>query len=157
MGIYEEFIRNPREFEYFCADLLRSEGWKCTVTQATNDGGYDIEFHRGDETGIAECKCYAVTRNIGRPMIQKLVGANVKHTDRMLFMTTASFARTAEEYASLQGVELIDGEKLAEMLHAMSHKKEQNDSLPDTYQWQISDMARYVPPDIFSTYFEHNI
>lgn len=90
-------------------------------------------------------------------MIQKLVGANVKHTDRMLFMTTASFARTAEEYASLQGVELIDGEKLAEMLHAMSHKKEQNDSLPDTYQWQISDMARYVPPDIFSTYFEHNI
>lgn len=156
-GIYDEFIQNPRDFEFFCADLLEAEGWECTVTQATNDGGYDIAFYKGDETGIAECKCYAISRNIGRPLIQKLVGANVDRADRILFMTTSGFTSSAVEYANHQGVELIDGEQLAKMFRNMSLQKEPQNNLPDTYQLKISDMAKYVPSDIFNAYFENRI
>ena len=38
---------DPREFEYFVADVFRSLGYKVQVTSGSNDGGKDIILYKG--------------------------------------------------------------------------------------------------------------
>ena len=87
-----------------------------TVTPPTNDGGYDLigKTSKG-ETLICECKCYSPNHSVGRPLIQKLVGANeTVRAQRMFFITTSRFSAEAIEYARQTGVGLVDGKTLVE-------------------------------------------
>ncbi|MCU4989981.1 restriction endonuclease [Bacillus cereus] len=69
-------VMDPREFEYFVADVFRSLGYKVQVTSDSNDGGKDIIIHKGKEMKFVGVKRY--TKNsIGRPFIQKLHSAIV--------------------------------------------------------------------------------
>jgi restriction system protein len=57
--------------------------------------------------------------NVGRPEIQKFVGAlSGKRAKKGIFITTATFSNQAREYASMieTKVVLIDGERLAELM-----------------------------------------
>lgn len=113
--IYRRFQLNPYRFEEFCTDLLNKMGYSAHTTKASNDGGYDIIGHNHTrETFVCECKCYEPTARIGRPLIQKLVGANyVVGAKHMLFITTCDFSKEAVEYAGQVGVCLINGPRLA--------------------------------------------
>ena len=65
---------------------------------------------------IAECKLYTADM-VGRPLIQKLVGANAtQRADKMVFITTSRFSKPAVDYATEQKVWLIDGEELQRMI-----------------------------------------
>ncbi|MFV0400676.1 MAG: restriction endonuclease [Oscillospiraceae bacterium] len=153
--IIDSFRDNPIEFESYCADLYRKMGYAAKVTQATNDGGYDILLARGRETAIVECKCYNPRHSIGRPAIQKLVGANsAVGASRMIFITTSKFSNQAAEYAVGTSVDLVDGVGLLQLLreHALADSDEVT---VDVSEWQltVSDMRAYVPKDIFDTRF----
>lgn len=74
--ILEAFENTPTQFEQFCAIIFESLGYTATVTPCVKDNGYDIVLKKDGKTGIVECKCYALTNKVGRPAIQKVVGAN---------------------------------------------------------------------------------
>lgn len=152
LSIYERFQNDPVQFEYFCARLFESQGYRCQVTPATNDGGYDIAFSKGLEKGIIECKCFKPGNNVSRPAVQKLVGANMNDADRLIFITTSGFTGAAMEYAAQKNVELIDGKKLFTMISHNSHLDSRKIS-PSEYHLQVSDLKRYVPADIYDAYF----
>lgn len=152
--IYERYKDHPVQFEYFCARLFESKGYRCEVTSATNDGGYDISFKTGQETGIIECKCFKPGSSVSRPMIQKLVGANLSNADHLIFITTSTYTGAAMEYAALKDVELIDGKKLGTMIQPNSDQADSASISPSEYHLQVSDLKRYVPSDIFDSYFE---
>ncbi|WP_195634996.1 restriction endonuclease [Blautia massiliensis (ex Durand et al. 2017)] len=62
--------------------------------------------------------CYSIGHKVGRPNIQKLVGANnVVLADKMIFITTSDFSGVAISYAEEVEVKLINGNKLMELLH----------------------------------------
>lgn len=106
------FRDRPTEFEGFCAELFRALGYEVTVTPPTGDGGYDLLIvdPATGEGSIAECKCYARGRSVGRPLVQKLVGANdAVGAAGMLFLTTSAYSAGAREYAGQVGVTLVDG------------------------------------------------
>ena len=106
----------PQEFEGFCASLFRKMGFEAETTAKTNDGGYDIWMKKDGITYIAECKLYS-SDIVGRPLIQKLVGANAtQKADKMVFITTSKFSKLAIEYANEQKIWLIDGEELQRMI-----------------------------------------
>ncbi len=106
----------PTDFEDYCAELLRAFGYRARVTPPSRDGGYDLELEREGVRAIAECKCFAPSSVVGRPLLQKLVGANATvRAERLMFLTTATYSREAKEYAQAAGIELIDGQRLAEM------------------------------------------
>ena len=109
------FADRPTDFEQFCAALYRALGYNAIVTPPRNDGGYDIKLINPQtmETYIVECKCYARGHSIGRPLIQKLCGANdVVRANGMLFITTSGYSAAAREYAAQVGVALVDGPSL---------------------------------------------
>ena len=159
--IYKAYINAPTDFEEYCADLFRLQGYKAKTTPKSNDGGFDIEMI--DPQGarcIVECKCYnPMGESVGRELLQKLVGANaVARASRMLFITTAHFTDGAITYArSISNpIELIDGaalEKLARKAALGSHSSlnpaSGNVSAVNPFNQIVSweTIAQYYPPD----------
>lgn len=62
-------------------------------------------------------KRYAEQNVVGRPAIQAFHGALASvNADRGVFITTSSFSRGALEFARNQGIVLIDGIQLTELM-----------------------------------------
>lgn len=86
---------------------------------------------------------------IGRPLIQKLVGANqIVGAGQMMFFTTCDFSKEAVEYAERVGVRLINGPMLAKkaMQYGMigGKAKERFDA-----ELTLRDLRALMSEDIF--------
>lgn len=149
------YAETPTEFEGLCADLFSRMGYTAKLTPPTNDGGYDILLQKGEEKTIVECKCYSPQHKIGRPAIQKLVGANmVVLAEKMIFITTSDFSTAATSYADSIGLVLINGCKLLDLLEKQGFlKRERTEISPHECQLNVADTSPYVPEDIYKKYF----
>lgn len=152
INYYEE---KPTDFERLCAELFNRMGYESKVTPKTNDGGYDILLSQNSQRTIVECKCYSMKYKIGRPAVQKLVGANSTIlADRMIFITTSNFSENAVIYANETDVELINGCKLLELLTKYDFLEQQEIEVDmSECQLEVSDMRSYIPKDIYRRYF----
>lgn len=145
-AIYASFADAPTDFEEYCAELLRSMGYRVRVTPKGRDGGYDLELERGGFRYIAECKCYEPAASIGRPYLQKLEGANaVVRAEGKVFITTARYSRDAREYARQTNIELIDGPVLVDLARRL--KGATPHSRIDGAPLSPTDLWRHYPPD----------
>ncbi len=104
----------PTDFEHYIAMLFTKLGYKAEVTQQSGDGGIDIILRDGKSVFGVQVKRF-LTGNVGRPDIQKLVGASLNRFDKMVFVTASSYSQGAIEYAQQNGVKLIDGKGVEEM------------------------------------------
>ena len=154
--IIDYYSEKPTNFEGLCSELFESLGYAAKQTPPTNDGGYDILLSKGAEKTIVECKCYSIEHRVGRPSIQKLVGANnIVLANKMLFITTSDFSVAAISYAEEVGVELINGNKLMELLDKQGFiEKEKVKINVMECQLEIADLDPYVPRDIYERFFE---
>ena len=116
----------PAGFEWFCQRLLReSDFQEVTVTGRTGDGGIDgigvlqvnpfVSFKV-----LFQCKRYS--GSVSATQIRDFRGAMAGRADKGVVMTTGSFTADARREAVRDGVppiELVDGEKLVEMLERL--------------------------------------
>ena len=119
----------PTEFEKLVVKLLLQMGYGSgidgagVVTQRSNDGGID-GIIKEDQLGFSsiyiQAKQWAVDQTVGKPEIQKFVGALTgQQAQKGLFITTAKFSSGALQYASnLLGtkVVLVDGTALTRLM-----------------------------------------
>ncbi len=109
-GLYRRFSGDPTQFEQFCAKLYGCLGYRVEVTPPVADGGFDLRMFRGGEKILVECKCFRPASSVGRPVLQKLFGANaVERANHLILVTTATFSKKAIGYARDVGIELVDG------------------------------------------------
>lgn len=102
---------DPREFEFFCADYLKANGyWNVNVTQASNDGGKDIIAYKHFKKYVVECKRYK--GSVGRPIVQKLHSAAITSGATGIIMTTGNYTKQAKDYAYRTNIKLIDKKDL---------------------------------------------
>ena len=115
----------PVFFEKLVIHLLETMGYSgkhgtAVVTSKSNDGGIDGIINQdplGTSTVYVQAKRYHETNTIGRPAIQGFYGALAAvNADRGVFITTSSFSANAHEFAKNQGIVLIDGIKLTELM-----------------------------------------
>lgn len=104
------------DFEYFCADLLRQNGFSSvTVTQGSGDHGIDILAEKDDITYAIQCKCYS--SNIGNAAVQQAhTGKSLYKRDVAVVITNRYFTPQATEEAHHLGVKLWDRNKLKELI-----------------------------------------
>ncbi len=121
----------PAFFERLVVQLLRSMGYGGSVEDAgmvvgqSGDEGID-GIIREDKLGFSliyiQAKRRDRTTSIGRPEIQKFVGALAgQGAGKGLFITTAQFTREAVAYAEKQHttkIVLVDGDLLAKLMIA---------------------------------------
>lgn len=111
---------NGHDFEYFCADLLRKNGFSnVEVTQGSGDHGIDILADKDDIDHISyaiQCKCYS--SNIGNAAVQQAhTGKSLYHKDIAVVLTNQYFTAQAKEEADALGVKLWDRDKLQELVN----------------------------------------
>ena len=118
----------PVEFERLVVKLLLKMGYGSgiegagMVTQASNDGGID-GIIKEDQLGFShiyiQAKQWALEQIVGKPEIQKFVGAlQGQQAQKGLFITTARFSSGAIQYANnLLGVKVVvvDGSALTKL------------------------------------------
>lgn len=100
------------EFEYYCADLLRSHGFhNVEVTRGSGDYGADILCEREGVTYAVQCKTYSSP--IGVFAVQE-AAAGRDYYDRMVgvVMTNQHFTRNAQNAAHKLKILLWDREYL---------------------------------------------
>lgn len=156
VSLVSEFKDNPDDFENYCADLFRLAGWEVKVTPPTRDGGFDLKLI--DKEGVvflAECKCYAPSNRIGRPVIQKLQGANVlENADGLLVITTSNFTKEARVYAGKTGVILMDGGDLIDLQKEALSQRKQEPLKKDYHTLTAVDILNNIPGDMRKLYGE---
>lgn len=103
-------------FEYFCADLLRYNGFDhVQVTSGSGDFGVDILCEYKGITYAIQCKCYSST--VGNKAVQEIFsGKSFYHCEKAVVITNNYFTSAAEESARhLKDVELWDRGRLNEL------------------------------------------
>ncbi|MGN0376856.1 MAG: restriction endonuclease [Suilimivivens sp.] len=104
------------EFEYFCADLLKSHGfYEVEVTKGSGDYGIDILAEKDGVTYAVQCKRY--TAPVGVKAVQEAY-AGRDYYDRMVgaVMTNQYFTAPAVEAAKKLKILLWDGGYLESMM-----------------------------------------
>lgn len=113
---------SPRAFEFFAGDLLEYLGLASVeVTRQTGDGGIDAvcEIVSGGlfhvPTGV---QVKRQRQNVGRPEIDRFIGALSNRFACGIFVTTAKFGQPSlqKAAASVPHVSTIDGDQVAEVL-----------------------------------------
>lgn len=159
-SLIKRFGKTPTDFEEYVCSIFRAQGWMAETTPRTNDGGYDFILKKPYDSeeiiAIGECKLYSEDNIVGRPLLQKLVGANVSiQAKHLLFVTTSSYSKEAILYADLAGIKLIDGNGLIELEKEVkpnqSNFKEEEHTIKDLYL-EISDFG--IPQSIMFKYYE---
>ena len=104
------------QFEYFCADLLRKNGFvNVEVTQASGDYGIDVLAEKDGVTYAIQCKCYS--DNIGNHAVQEAFSGK-RYYNRMVaaVMTNRYFTQAAKDTAAQTQVLLWDRDQIIEMV-----------------------------------------
>ena len=148
-SIRDRFSDHPQDFENFCAELFQKMGYKVYVTAKVKDGGYDLILHKDGIKTIVECKMFSQSHTVGRPLVQKLVGANFEaKAQRMIFVTTSKFSNDAVRYACDAGVTLVNGEMLIKWVHQYFSKEVQQNILRKDWEITREDLRKKYPPDV---------
>jgi restriction system protein len=122
----EIMSQSPTFFEQAIIKLLVKMGYgggnegAGIVTPASGDGGID-GIIREDKLGFSniyvQAKRYDRNSTVGRPEIQKFIGAIAEYKNKKgLFVTTAKFTGEAKRTAEASQIVLIDGERLAKLM-----------------------------------------
>lgn len=103
------------EFEHFLCRLFKYEGYKATLTKASNDQGADLILERSGERTVVQAKRYfsAVTNTA----IQEVVAAKALYKcANAMVVTNSYFTKSAIVLALSNKVTLYDREKLKEKI-----------------------------------------
>ena len=99
-------------FEYACADILRSNGFKkVSVTQGSGDFGVDIIAYKNGFKYAIQCKRYS--NKLNNKPIQEVIGGMAYYgCNKGAVMTNQYFTEPAKELARVNGIELWDRDVL---------------------------------------------
>jgi Holliday junction resolvasome RuvABC ATP-dependent DNA helicase subunit len=110
------------DFEEFVTQLLRAMGFHTQMTKASGDGGIDIVANL-DKPIIGgrylfQCKRLGPDSLVGAPTVREFYGAVTadRKARKGILITNSGFSVQAKEFAGEVGIELIDGQKLANLL-----------------------------------------
>ncbi len=104
------------DFEYWCADLLRKNGFvDVEVTPGSGDQGVDVLAKKDGIKYAIQCKCYS--SDLGNKPVQEVnTGKAIYHCQVGAVMTNRYFTASAKEAAEATGTLLWDRDALESML-----------------------------------------
>lgn len=108
------------QFEYFCADLLRKNGFiNVEVTQGSGDYGIDVLAEKDEIKYAIQCKCYS--KNISNTAVQEAhSGKDIYNCDVGVVMTNRYFTKSAIETAKKHKIKLWNRDKLLKFIENTS-------------------------------------
>ncbi len=106
MNINQIDIMNGHDFETFCAELLKNNGFtEIVLTKGSGDRGVDLIASKNGYKYVVQCKRYS--GNVGNKAIQEIYsGKDIYHADKALVITNSDYTAQAMSDAISLNVEL---------------------------------------------------
>ena len=116
-GIDAVDLMDGHEFEYWCAAILRRNGFQdVEVTKASGDQGVDVLATKDGVSYAIQCKCYS--HDLGNTPVQEVNTGKMFYRRHIgVVMTNRYFTQGAKDAAAATGVLLWDRDKLQEFIH----------------------------------------
>jgi len=153
------------EFENLCASILSKMGLQVETTKTSGDGGIDIIVTTSSAIFggkyIIQCKRY--TGNVGEPILRDLYGVVMsERANKGILMTTGHFTQAAVKFCIDKPLELIDIDKLVELIvkngvvPSVNYESIDKDELYDILEkgmqefdfWELLENYESAPSDI---------
>ena len=104
----------PIQFEHYCAEILRANGWDARVTQASGDQGVDVIATRGNVKAVLQCKKYS--QPVGNAAVQEIfAGKQHEQAHVAAVVSNATYTPSAKQLAGTTGVHLLHFSELAQL------------------------------------------
>jgi len=104
-----------RDFECEVAILFTRMGYKAWATSPTGDGGVDVRAIKDDSKVIIQCKHYK-TQRVGINYVKALHATkDDEGASHAVLVTSSDLEPGADRWASIHGIEVINGAKLTEL------------------------------------------
>jgi restriction system protein len=115
VNIREIDLMDGIAFEQYLKPVFERQGYFATVTQGSGDYGADLILRKGRKKYVVQAKRYS--SNIGVSAVQQVVAA-VKYykAHGAIVVTNQYFTPAAVQLAKVNGVRLIDRDKLGKMM-----------------------------------------
>lgn len=113
--MFEIDTMEGHDFEYWCADVLRKNGFTdVKVTQGSGDQGVDVLAVKDGIKYAVQCKCYS--SDLGNKPVQEVhTGKSIYHCQIGAVMTNRHFTQGAKDAAEATGVLLWDRDTVERM------------------------------------------
>lgn len=97
---------SPIEFEHYCANLLKANGWEASLTLATGDQGIDIVAKIFGKTAVFQCKKYSSP--VGNSAVQEIyAGMQFANADIAAVISNQPYTPQAIQLAKNCNVALL--------------------------------------------------
>lgn len=107
-----------QRFEHLVGEAFRQQGYQVEERGGAGaDGGIDLVLRQGGLRTLVQCKHWRTTK-IGVPTVRELLGAmTAQRGDRGVVVCTGYYTQPAITFAKSNGIVLIDGEALVELIN----------------------------------------
>lgn len=96
----------PIEYERYCAEVLRRDGWQTEMTPVSGDQGVDVVARLQGVKAVLQCKRY--TRPVGNKAVQEILAGKVYYGAQIAaVVSTAPYTPSAHALAQKCGVLLL--------------------------------------------------
>lgn len=109
-----------REFEMLVGEVFRQRGFTVVEIGGNGpDGGVDLVLKKNGETHLVQCKQWKAFK-VGVEVVRELYGVMAaKGAVSGYVVTSGVYTNEAEAFAEGRNIELIDGNKLTQMIHGV--------------------------------------
>lgn len=105
---------SPADFELFCAEQLKTAGWRAEVTLRSRDQGVDIVAEKAGTRVVLQCKLYSGP--VGNGAVQEIVAGRAHERAHYgAVVTNNRYTLPAEQLAAANGILLLHFRDLANL------------------------------------------
>ncbi len=107
-------LLDPNEYEHFCADILKANGWDVRVTQASGDQGIDVLAEKDGFLLALQCKKYSSP--VSNKAVQEAYsGGTFYEAKAFAVVSPVEYTSSAKELANSLGVLLLHHDDLSSL------------------------------------------
>lgn len=122
-----------QEFELLVGEIFRQHGYTVIEQGGSQpDGGVDLVLKQGNEKHLVQCKQWRAQK-VGVAIVRELYGVMAARGATGGYMVTSGqFTTDAKAFAEGRNIDLIDGEKLKELIAAVKRPTQQDQAVQVT-------------------------
>lgn len=105
---------DPFEYEHYCAEQFKKNGWIAEATQGSSDQGVDVKASKDGIDLVAQCKRFA--KPVGNKAVQEVV-AGIKYyaANKGIVIAPNGFTKSARKLAESNNIDLIHHSEIKDL------------------------------------------
>ena len=135
-----------KQFEDLLGEAYRRQGYSVLENSSLGaDGGVDLTIRRDGATYLVQCKQWR-TYKVGVKVIREMFGLmTAHHAAGAIVVCSGSFTQEARDFAAGKPIELVDGDRLVELIASVQTRPMATATIPTATVPRPAASKRFCP------------